>query len=407
VNLNSPNIQVNTIMEQTGFKPLGDMMEIGTQRKKLLIGVPKECDKYENRVCLTPEAVENLTNSGHKVFLEKGAGLRADFTDLQYAERGAIIVNSPKEVYQAEFILKVSPPTEFEIDLMTERQILFSSLHLMTQTTERIQKMMRKHIYAVAFEHLKSGNDYYPVVNAMSEISGSSAILIAAEYLNNESNGKGILLGGITGVTPAEVVIIGASAAGLYAAKTAIGLGALVKIFDNSVIRLQHIKHFLGQNVYTSIIHPQVIERALITADAVIGALPYSENYAYVVNEDTVRKMKEGAVIVDMNVDKSPCFETSIITNLGNPVYRKLGVIHYCVPNIPSRVAKTASIALSNVFVPLIESITENGGIENLLRKEMGLRKGTYIYQGILTNHDIGSTFGLPSKNIDLLIASF
>jgi len=394
-------------MEQTGFKPLGDMMEIGTQRKKLLIGVPKECDKYENRVCLTPEAVENLTNSGHKVFLENGAGLRADFTDLQYAEKGAMIVNSPKEVYQAEFILKVAPPTESEIDLMTERQILFSSLHLTTQTTERIQKMMRKHIYAVAFEHLKSENDYYPVVNAMSEISGSSAILIASEYLNNESNGKGILLGGVTGVTPTEVVIIGASTAGLYAARTAIGLGALVKIFDNSVIRLQRAKHFLRQNVYTSIIHPQVIERALITADAVIGALPYSENYAYVVNEDIVRKMKEGAVIVDMSVDKSPCFETSIITNLGNPIYRKLGVIHYCVPNIPSRVAKTASIALSNVFVPLIESITDNGGIENLLRQDMGLRKGMYIYQGILTNQDIGSTFGLPSKNIDLLIASF
>ncbi len=394
-------------MEQTELIPQEEMLDIGTNHKRLVIGIPKETDKYENRICLTPESVENIVNMGHTVFIEQGAGLRADFRDLDYAEKGATIVKSPKEVYQAEMILKISPPTEIEIEMMQERQIIISALHITTQTTERIQRMMRKHVYAIAFEHLQGESNYFPVVDAMSEISGSSSILIASEYLNAERGGKGILLGGVTGITPAEVVIIGASTAGMYAARTALGLGALVKIFDNSIIRLQKAKQFLNQNIYTSVIHPQVLERALIAADVAIGALPYEENHSYIVYEDCVRKMKEGAVIVDMSIDSSPCFETSIITNHGNPTYKKFGAIHYCVPNIPSRVGKTASIALSNVFVPLIGKITEAGGIDAILHQDLGLRKGTYIYKGILTNHLVGKTFGLPNKNIDLLIATF
>jgi alanine dehydrogenase len=391
---------------ETSFVPQEEMLEIQKHSKKLVIGLPKESDKYENRICLTPEAVEVLSNQGHQVIIENGAGNRADYNDLQYSERGAHILKSAKDVFQADIILKVAPPTEMEIEMMNTHQLLFSSLHITTQTTERIQSMLRKRINAVAFEHLRTEHNQFPIVRAMSEISGSSSILIAAEYMNTENKGKGILLGGTTGVTPTEVVIIGASTAGFYAARTAIGLGAMVKIFDNSIYRLQSAQYFIGQNVYTSVIHPHVIEKALISADVVIGALPYEENSSYVVSEDIVRKMKDGAVVVDISIDSSPCFETSIVTNHGNPIYRKHGVIHYCVPNIPSRVSKTASISLSNVFVPLLTKISEAGGIERLIQQDMGIRQGVYIYKGILTNQKVGRTFGLPSQNIDLLIAS-
>ncbi len=394
-------------MEETNFIPQEEMLDIQKHRKQMFIGIPKEIDKHENRVCLTPEAVENLVKNGHRIFIEQGAGYRADYSDLQYAEKGAQIVKSAKEVYLADIILKVAPPIEIEIGMMSERQALISSLHITTQTTERIQSMMKKRINAIAFEHLSGEANYLPVVRSMSEISGSSAILIAAENMNTENGGKGILLGGITGVTPSEVVIIGASTAGLYAARTAQGLGASIKLFDNSIYRLHQAQNFLGQSVYTSVIHPQIIERALLTADAVIGALPYEESYSYIVNEDTVRKMKEGSVIVDISIDNSPCFETSILTNHGNPVFRKHGVLHYCVPNIPSRVSKTASIALSNVFAPLLNKMAEAGGLEYLIHQDLGVRKGMYIYKGILTNTQIGNTFGLPAKNIDLLIATF
>ncbi|MCK5537439.1 MAG: alanine dehydrogenase [Bacteroidales bacterium] len=391
---------------ETAFIPQEEMLEVQKHQKKLTIGIPRESDKYENRICLTPEAVEILTLQGHQIILENGAGNRADYNDLQYSEKGARIVKSPKEVYQSEIILKVAPPTEIEIEMMNAQQLLFSSLHLTTQTTERIQSMIKKRINAVAFEYLRGEANHYPVVRAMSEISGSSSILIAAEYMNTENKGKGILLGGTTGVTPSEVVIIGASTAGFYAARTAIGLGATVKIFDDSIYRLQNAQYFIGQNVYTSVIHPQVIERALLSADVVIGALPYEDSSSYVVSEDIVRKMKDGAVIVDISIDSSPCFETSIITNHGNPIFRKHDVIHYCVPNIPSRVSKTASIALSNVFVPLLKKISESGGVDQLIQQDYGLRNGIVIYKGILTNQKIGRTFGLPSQNINLLIAS-
>jgi alanine dehydrogenase len=391
----------------TALVPQEEMLDIQKHNKKLTIGIPKESDRFENRVCLTPEAVEILTNQGHTVFFENGAGARADYSDLQYSEKGAQIVRSAKEVYQSEVILKVAPPTEVEIEMMSMQQLLFSSLHLTTQTTERIQSMLKKRINAVAFESLRGEANYFPIVRAMSEISGSSSILIAAEYMNTENKGKGILLGGTTGVTPTEVVIIGASTAGFYAARTALGLGATVKIFDNSIYRLQNAQYFIGQNVYTSVIHPQVIERALMSADVAIGALPYEESSSYVVSENTVRKMKDGSVIVDISIDSNPCFETSIVTNHGNPIFKKHGVIHYCVPNIPSRVSKTASISLSNVFVPMMAKISEAGGVEHLIQQDLGLRNGIYIYKGILTNQKIGRTFGLPSQNIDLLIASF
>jgi alanine dehydrogenase len=391
-----------------GLLPQEEMLEVGRQNQNLTIGIPKESDTTESRVPLTPEAVELLVNRGHQIIIEREAGRLANYSDNDYSEKGASIVESSQEVFQADIILKISPLLPSEIDMLCENQVVMSSLHLTPAAGNQIKGLMKKKATAIAFESIRDDDGAYPVVRAMSSIAGSTSILVAAEYLSNVNNGKGVMLGGVSGITPTEVVILGAGTAGEFAARAALGLGANVKIFDDSIKRLMELQDILGQRLYTSIFHKQVLERVLKTADVVIGAIiPEETKGRLVISEDQVKIMKKGSVIVDLSIDKGGCFETSEARNHTDPAFVKHGVIHYCVPNITARVARTSSIALSNVFNPLISEIAESGGVKQHLKDDNGLRNGVYIYNGILTNSYLGGLYNIPSRDINLLMAAF
>ena len=388
--------------------PQEEMLEIGKKQKKLSIGIPKEEQKLESRVPLTPEAVEILSGNGHEVFIEKGAGKAANYNDTDYSEKGGVIVDRKEEVYHSDILLKIAPPTQAEVELLKPRQILISSLHLTHQTKSLIQSLLKKRIIAIATESIKDDNNCYPVTRSMSSIAGNTAVLIAAEHLSNAHGGKGVMLGGIAGITPTEVLILGAGTAAEYAVRAAMGLGAFVKVFDQSVHRLRQLQNNIGSRLHTSVFHPRVIKKALKSADVLIGAIHLSEGGPrYYITEDMVRGMKKGSVIVDLSIDQGGCVETSECKVQTDPVYSRHGVIHYCVPNIPSRVARTASIAISNVFLPLLLEISDSGGLNPKLKVDHGLRNGVYIYNGTLTNENIGRIFDLPSRDLNLLMAAF
>jgi alanine dehydrogenase len=388
--------------------PQEDMLEVETKRKQLTIGIPKEAQKYESRVALTPEAVDQLVDQGHEVRIESGAGNAANYSNTDYSELGGYIVDQKNEIYQSDIILKIAPLSLEEIDLLHERQVVISSLHLNSQTKQFVQKLLQKKVTAIAFENIKDEHNCYPVVRSMSTIAGNTSILIAAEYLGNASGGKGVMLGGIPGITPAEVVILGAGTAAESAVRAAIGLGANVRVFDNSVHRLRRLQNNVGQRLYTSVFHRQVLERSLKAADVLIGAMYLIEKGPrFMVTEEMVKLMKKGSVIVDISIDQGGCIETSECRSQVDPVYTKHGVIHCCIPNLPSRVARTASIAISNVFMPLLINMGEYGGIQKYIRDNAGVRNGVYILNGILTNHFIGKQFDIPSQDMDLLMAAF
>lgn len=394
-------------LQQQAFMPQEEKLEVQKKQHQLVIGIPKENDKYESRVPLTPEAVELLVNEGHQILIEKDAGKSANYVDNQFSENGGLIVDAA-DVFKADVILKIAPLTVKEVACLKENQVVLSSLHQNNYTEEYIRGLMQKRASAIAFEQIKDQYSCYPVVRSMSEIAGNTAILIAAEYLSNVNEGKGVMLGGVTGITPAEVVILGAGTAAESAARAALGLGAYVKIMDSSIYKMERLQHHIGMKLHTSVLHPQVLSKALKSADVVIGAIHFTGwNNSYVVTEEMVSKMKKGSVIVDISIDQGGCFETSETRDHGNPVFTKHDVIHYCVPNIPARVARTASIALSNVIGPLLMDIAHSGGLKPMLKSDMGIRHGIYMYNGILTSHAIGSQLGIPSQDINLLMAAF
>ena len=241
----------------------------------------------------------------------------------------------------------------------------------------------------------------------MSEIVGATSILIAAEYLSNVFEGKGLMLGGITGVPPTEIVILGAGTVGEYAARTALALGAEVKVFDSSIYKLRRLQNNIGSRVFTSVIQPVVLQKSLLSCDVAIGAIRAEHGRSpCIVSEETVSKMKPNSVIIDVSIDQGGCFETSSITNHTIPTFRKHDVIHYCVPNIASRVSRTATYALTNIFTPILIDIGEMGGIMNLIWERPGIRNAIYLYQGKLTNKDLSDRFNIPMKDLDLLIVS-
>ena len=393
--------------QQQGLMPQEEMLEVAKKQHQLVIGIPKESEKYENRIPLTPEAVEILVQNGHQVLIEPDAGKGANYVDTQFSERGGLLVDAA-EVFKADILLKISPLTVKEIGYMKENQIVMSSLHYRNYSEEFVRGLMQKRVSAIAFENIKDQYNCYPVIRSMSEIAGNTAILIAAEYLSNVNKGKGVMLGGVTGITPAEVVILGAGTAAESAARAALGLGAFVKVMDQSIHKLERLQDHIGMRLHTSVLHPQVLRKALKSADVVIGAIHFTElNSQFIVSEDMVSNMKKGSVIVDISIDQGGCFETSEVRDHGNPVFTKHDVIHYCVPNIPSRVARTASIALSNVIGPILLDIAAAGGLTPILKSDICLRQGVYIYNGILTNYIIGNQLGIPSQDINLLMAAF
>jgi alanine dehydrogenase len=384
------------------------MLEVKKSRKQLTIGIPKEDHKNESRVALTPEGVEQLIDQGHQVIIESEAGKSANYQNTDYSESGGMIVEEKTRVFQSDIILKIAPLTLEEIEMLQDQKLVISSLHLNSQTEEFIRKLMEKKITAISFENIKDEHNCHPVVRSMSTIAGTTSILIAAEYLSNVRGGKGVMLGGIPGITPAEVIILGAGNAAESAVRAALGLGAQVKVFDNSVHRLRRLQNNTGQRLYTSVFHKKVMTRALRSADVLIGAMYLIEQGPrYVITEEMVKEMKKGAVIIDISIDQGGCIETSECRTQQDPAFTKHGVIHYCVPNLPSRVARTASIAISNVFLPLLVQMGESGGLTTFLKDNAGVRNGVYIFNGILTNDFIGKHFGIPSKDIELLMAAF
>ncbi len=399
---------LKALARQASLQPQEQLMEVGKSDKHLQIGIPRETSYQENRVALVPDSVAVLVNNGHEVVVESQAGKNAGFDDRAFSEAGATIGYDKKAAFQCDLVLKVAPPSHEEIALMGHKQTLFSALQLSVQPRDTLKRLMEKKVSAIAWDYIKDEEGKFPVVRAMGEIAGNASMIVAAEYLSRSSQGQGLMLGGISGVAPSEVVIIGAGTVGEYACRAALGFGASVKVFDFSMHRLRRLQNDIGQRLYTSVIQPEELKRALKQADVAIGALRSVDGRTpTVVTEGMVEGMKEGSVIVDVCVDQGGCFETSEVTNHTNPVFVKDGVIHYCVPNIASRVSKTASIALSNIFTPLILNIGEHGGCSSLIKRSPGFRHGVYLYNGTLTNQSLGEVFRLPFKDIDLLFAAF
>ncbi len=382
------------------------MLAVETRKRKLFIGLPRETSLQENRICLTPEAVKHLIEEGHDVIMESGAGEPSKYSDHDYSEAGATIAYSQKEVYQADLILKVAPPTHDEIEFLHANQTLISALQFGTLTSEYVMALTRKKVNAISFELIKDPSGARPVVRAMSEIAGSTVMLIAAEYLARSNEGKGIILGGITGVPPSQVVILGAGTVAEYAARAATGLGAEVKVFDNHLYKLRRLKQNLGTQLYTSTLDTFALSQQLRRADVVIGALNSEEGRVpFMVPESMVASMAPGSVIIDVSIDQGGCFETSEMTSHSKPVFRKYDVIHYCVPNIASRVPRTATNALSNIFTPILQEISQHGGINEVLFTNEHFRSGVYIYKGSLTNATIAKRFNMRYKELGLMIA--
>ena len=394
--------------EQRSLFPEECLLREISSQARLSIGLPKEKTDIETRLALTPEGVAIVVEEGHSVYIQRGAGEPMSYIDLQYSEAGAFLVDDASEVFESDIVLKIAPPTLEELNLMHDHSSIFSMLQLSNLSADCIKLMIKKKLNAIAYELIKDEQKAFPVVSSISEIEGNTVIAIAAELMSNERGGKGILLGGVAGITPTEVVILGAGITGTVAARTALALGAQIKVFDHDINKLRKIQHYLGRQVFTSVIHPTVLFKALASADAVIGNLRYiNGSERFMISEDLVKTMKNGAIIIDMSIDQGGCFETSECRTLKNPVLQKHGIIHYCVPNISARVARTSSMALSNIFAPMLLKIGHSGSVNSAISESSGFRHGAYIFDGVLVNRLIGNYYDIASNDIGLLLPGY
>ncbi len=400
------NPSFGDLAREASLQPQEKLVRVSDAMNSLSIGIPKEISYQENRVPLSPMAVQLLVDQGHSIQLESGCGEKANFTDLDYSSAGGEILVDKESIFKNDIILKVAPPTDDEIGYMKPNQILISALQMVRTKESMVKQLISKNITAIGYELIRDDEGALPIIRCMSEIAGRSSVLIAAEYLSNFNAGKGELFGGIPGVQPTKVVIIGAGAVGEYAAQAAIGLGASVKLFDNNINKLRRIEKNLGSRISSSTIIPKTLAKAISECDVAIGALRSPLGYSpCVVTEEMVTQMRDQAIIIDVSIDQGGCFETSNPTDHQNPVFEKHNVLHYCVPNIPSRYSRTASYALSNIFTHLLSSISSDGGFETYLKYHEGLRAGVYLYKGKLTNKLIANRFNLPSSEIEFLLA--
>ena len=389
------------------YETLEETLDVKPKGEELFIGIPKEHSFNENRIALTPEAVGVMVANGHRVIVETKAGDGASYTDKDYSDAGAKIAYDKKEVFECGILVKSAPVSESDCEYLKPNQYIISPIHLAAMKREILQKMMEKKITALSFENLKDDTGHNPIVRSMSEIAGSAVMLIAGQYLSNANNGKGVLVGGISGIPPTKVIIIGAGIVGEYAARTALAMGASVKIFDNSIYRLKRLQNNIGGRLWTSVIEPKILAKQLKTCDVAVGALSGAGGRTpVVVSEEMVSNMRPGTVIVDVSIDHGGCFETSDVTSHEKPVFTKYDVIHYCVPNIPSGFARTASQAISNVLMPLLLETADDGGIDNMVWYKINLRSGIYLFKGSLTNFYLSERFDLKYTDLNLLIAS-
>ncbi len=389
------------------YETLEETLDVKPQGEKLDIGIPKEFAFQENRIALTPEAVGVLVSNGNNVVVEHDAGLASHYEDKDYSEAGARIVYDKAEVYKAHMLIKTAPVVEEDMGLLQMGQTIISPIHHSALKACIIEKMMEKKITAISFENLKDDSGTYPIVRSMSEIAGSALMLIAGQYLSSFNKGKGVLLGSISGIPPTKVVVVGAGIVGETATRNALALGASVKVFDNNVYRLKQLQNNLGHRVWTSVLEPRILAKQLKTCEVAIGALSNESGRApLIVTEEMVAAMRPGSIILDVAIDRGGCFETSELTSHESPVFVKHGVIHYCVPNIPSGFARTASQAISNVLMPLLLKISDEGGLDEMVWQNVNIREGIYLFKGALTDFYISQKFDLKFTDLNLLIAS-
>lgn len=398
------NTGIYTPFSRQELIPKEEKLEVRYKGGSLRIGIPKETHLYEKRICLNPDAVQVMVANGHEITIESGAGEGARYSDNEYSEAGAKICYDPKEAFSKPIVLKVNPLTPDEIQMLTPGSFLVSTVQINMQTRSYFEKLAAKKITALGFEFIKDAHGFLPVVRLLSEIAGTAAVLLASELLSNSNGGNGILMGGVAGIRPTEVVILGAGTVGEYASRSALGLGASIRVFDDSVSRLRRLQTDLGFRVSTSMLDPKELAKALKRCDVAIGALKGEVRAPCVVTEKMVKSMKPGSVIIDLSIDNGGCFETSEITTLENPIIIKHGIFHYGVPNITSRVARTATKAMSNFFLPYLLRIANEGGFERVIKSDMGLRDGIYLFHGRVTNQKVSEWFDLNFSDINLLI---
>ena len=390
-----------------GILPKEEMLEVKQDFQKLKIGIPKESSFQENRIALTPDAVSLLVHNGHTIVIEHNAGVGANFTDKEYSDAGAEIVFSIEEVYNTDIIIKIEPPTKTELKLLKKGQQLISAIQLHTRNKEYFQELLKKDITSIAIEQIKDDEGKLTLLRSMSEIAGNTSLLIAAEYLSNVNSGKGLMLGSITGINPTDVLVIGAGTVGEFASRTALGLGCNVRVFDSSLSKLRRLQQLTSRSISTSVIQPKSLSKALKRADVVIGAIRSGDGRTpCVVSEGMVEGMKDGSVIIDVSIDHGGCFESSEVTTHKNPIFVKHGIIHYCVPNIASRVARTSSFAICSIISPLLIKIGEEGGVKNLIKQDEGLRSGVYTFRKMMTNKTLSEMFDFQFKDLNLIITA-
>ncbi|PAP76725.1 alanine dehydrogenase [Rubrivirga marina] len=393
---------------ESSLMPLEKPSQLGERQQRLRIGVPSESGNAERRVALSPYAAALLVSTGHEVRIEAGAGAEAQFKDSEYADAGCDVVDSAAQVYgESDLIAKVFPPRADELDLMRERQVLISALHLGGLEAETLRRLMDLKVTGIGFEFIADSDGTLPIVRMMHEISGSMAVQTAARLLESSEGGRGVMLGGISGVPPATVVILGAGVIGEWAARTAIGFGAHTIVLDTDLTALRAIEHVLDRRVTTAMANPTYVESAVKTADVVIGAaMSMGQRSPVVVTEEMVATMRPGSVVVDLVIDQGGCVETSRPTTPSDPTFVCHGVVHHCLPNLPSAVARTGTFALSNALTPYLLDIGEAGSINDALWSNVSLRTGAYVYRRHLTKKSLAAMFNMPHRDIELLIAS-
>jgi alanine dehydrogenase len=371
----------------------------------MIIGVPQEVKNNEFRVGLTPGNVSGLCKQGHSILVQRGAGEQIGLCDESYQAAGATLINSAAEVFhKAEMIVKVKEPQAQECAMLHEDQILFTYLHL-APDPKQTKALMDSGATCIAYETVTSIQGALPLLAPMSEVAGRMSIQAAASHLEKTNGGLGVLMAGVPGVSPAKIVILGAGVVGRNALQMAVGMGADICIFDRDIDRLRQIDLLYGNRVRTFYSDSLLIEQEIAEADVVIGAVLLPGAAApQLVSRNMVKKMKAGAVVVDVAIDQGGCFETSELTDLGKPVFKKFGVSHYCVPNIPSLVSQTASIAMSNLLTSFVLKAGKTGGVEEMLWQGKSFMKGTFCYKGHVTHASIAKLYKKPHKDIQLLL---
>jgi len=370
----------------------------------MIVGVLKEIKAEENRVCMTPAGVEVMKQNGHEVLVEKNAGLGSGFNNAVYKSAGAEIIDSPQEIFKrADMVMHVKEPLAAEYDLIRKDQIIFTYLHL-AAAEELTHVLIKSGSIGIAYETIQKADGSLPLLTPMSEVAGRMAIQQGAKYLEMAQGGHGVLLGGVPGVDPGTVVIIGGGIVGTNAAKMACGLGAKVYILDMNLERLRYLSDVMPSNCFLLMSKPTTLRRLIKEADVIVGAVLIPGAKApRLITREMLKTMKKGAVLVDVAIDQGGCFETSKATTHGEPIYTVDGVVHYCVANMPGAVPKTSTLALTNATLPYAVEIA-NKGWQKAMQENPEIKPGANVVQGKVTYQGVAEAFGLEFTPIDSLI---